>query len=176
MLILSGQVRYDTTARSTGLNLRALGDQEFDICRAVDSMTKYCEMVTMPNKIRFCLEKALYIAQNGRPGPCWLDIPLNVQSSYIETEDLKGYNPNEYEAELPCKVEDQTIDIIIEKIRNAKRPVLYAGNGIRISKGYEAFEKVIEKLNIPVVTAWNSIDLIYDEHSLYVRARRNYGR
>ena len=72
MLILSGQVRYDTTARSTGLALRALGDQEFDIVKAVDCMTKYSEMVIEPLKIRYCLEKALYLANTGRPGPCWL--------------------------------------------------------------------------------------------------------
>ncbi len=85
MLILSGQVRYDTTARSTGLGIRALGDQEFEITKAIDCMTKYCEMVIDPMRIRFCLEKALYLAQTGRPGPCWLDIPLNVQGAYVET-------------------------------------------------------------------------------------------
>lgn len=168
MLILSGQVRYDTTARSTGLNLRAVGDQEFDICKSVEAMTKYCEMVIEPKKIRYCLEKALYIAQNGRPGPCWLDIPLNVQGAYIETAELEGYNFKEYDKTLPPKVESKTIETIIEKVKNAKRPVLYAGNGIRISKGYEAFKHIVEKLNIPVVTAWNSIDAIYDEHPLYV--------
>lgn len=168
MLILSGQVRYDTTARSTGLNLRAVGDQEFDICKSVQSMTKYCEMVIDPNKIKYCLEKALYIAQNGRPGPCWLDIPLNVQGAYIETDELEGYNPNEYNETLPPKLEDGTINKVIEKIKKSKQPILYAGNGIRISKGFETFKKVIEKLNIPVVTAWNSIDAIYDEHPLYV--------
>ena len=168
MLILSGQVRYDTTARSTGLNIRAMGDQEFDICKAVESMTKYCEMVIDPNKIRYCLEKALYIAQTGRPGPCWLDIPLNVQGATVETDDLEGFNPEEYNKTLPPKVDDKTIDEIIDKVKNAKRPVLYAGNGIRISKGFESFKKVVEKLNIPVVTAWDSIDAIYDDHPLYV--------
>ena len=168
MLIISGQVRYDTTARSTGLNLRAMGDQEFDICRAVESMTKYCEMVIEPIKIRYCLEKALYMAQNGRPGPCWLDIPLNVQGAYVETDELEGYDPKEYIKTLPTKVNDETIKLVIEKIKSAKRPIIYAGNGIRISKGYEAFKSVIEKLNIPIVTAWNSIDAIYDEHPLYV--------
>ena len=168
MLIISGQVRYDTTARSTGLNLRAVGDQEFDICKAVSSMTKYCEMVINPKKIRYCLEKALFIAQNGRPGPCWLDIPLNVQGAYIETDELEGYDNTEYMKTLPEKVNEETINEIIEKIKKAKRPVLYAGNGIRISNGYESFKSVVEKLNIPVVTAWNSIDAIYDEHPLYV--------
>ena len=104
MLVLSGQVRYDTTARSTGLGIRAMGDQEFDICKAVDSMTKYCEMVIEPKKIRYCLEKALFMARNGRPGPCWLDIPLNVQGAYVETEELEGYDPGEYQSTLPPKV------------------------------------------------------------------------
>lgn len=168
MLVLSGQVRYDTTARSTGLGIRAMGDQEFDICKAVDSMTKYCEMVIEPKKIRYCLEKALFMAKNGRPGPCWLDIPLNVQGAYVETEELEGYDPGEYQSTLPPKVTAETVDAILEKIRAAKRPVFYAGNGIRISGGYEAFCRVMEKLNVPVVTCWDSIDAIYDEHPLYV--------
>lgn len=168
MLVLSGQVRYDTTARSTGLGIRALGDQEFDICKAVDPMTKYCEMVIDPKKIRYCLEKALFIAQNGRPGPCWLDIPLNVQGAYVDTEELEGYDPEEYKKTLPEEVTMDVVDAIIEKIKNAKRPVFYAGNGIRISGGYDAFCSVMEKLNIPVVTCWDSIDAIYDEHPLYV--------
>ena len=168
MLVLSGQVRYDTTARSTGLGIRALGDQEFDICKAVESMTKYCEMVTDPKKIRYCLEKALFIAQNGSPGPCWLDIPLNIQGAYVDTEELEGYNPEEYQSTLPKAVSMEVVDAIIEKIKMAKRPVFYAGNGIRISGGYDAFCRVMEKLNIPVVTCWDSIDAIYDEHPLYV--------
>ncbi len=168
MLIISGQVRYDTTARSTGLDLRAMGDQEFDICKSVEAMTKYCEMVIDSKKIRYCLEKALYIAQHGRPGPCWLDIPLNVQGAYIETDELEGYDEEEYKKILPPKVNEKTVENIIEKIKQAKRPVLYAGSGIRISKGYEAFKNVIEKLNIPIVTAWNSIDVVCNDNPLYV--------
>ena len=98
MLVLSGQVRYDTTARWSGVGIRALGDQEFDICTAVESMTKYCEMVTEPKRIRYCLEKALYLAQSGRPGPCWLDIPLNVQGAYVDSEELAGFDAADYEA------------------------------------------------------------------------------
>lgn len=168
MFVISGQVRYDTTARYTGLNLRAVGDQEFDICKAVESMTKYCEMVIDPSKIKYCLEKAFYIASHGRPGPCWLDIPLNVQGSYIETDELQSYIPEEdYAKELPPMVSNAVADAIIEKIRQAKRPVFYAGNGIRISGGYESFRSVVEKLNIPVVTTWDGIDEIETEHPLY---------
>lgn len=167
MLIISGQVRYDTTARSTGLPLRAMGDQEFDICTSVASMTKYCEMVIDPNRIRYCLHKALTIATNGRPGPVWLDIPLNVQGAFIETDDLEEYDPNEYLSTLPLKIEEKTVLTILDKVKNAERPVFYAGNGIRLSGAYDTFLKVIERLNIPVVTNWDSVDMLPDDHHLY---------
>ncbi len=167
MLILSGQVRYDTTVRSTGLNIRSYGDQEFDIVKMVSHITKYAWMVTDPTDIRYCLEKALYLAKTGRPGPVWLDIPLNVQGAYIETERLCGFDPKEEEKDTVPKVTDELAKEIIAKIRKAKRPVLNAGNGIRIAGAAEVFLRVVEKLGIPVVTGWNSIDLIYDTHPLY---------
>ena len=167
MLILSGQVRYDTTARSTGLNIRAMGDQEFDITRAVGCMTKYAEMVTDPARIRYCLEKAIHLAQAGRPGPCWLDIPLNIQGAYIETEAMTGYDPGEDTEKVP-KVTEEQVQFILKKLRESRRPVLNAGNGIRIAGAAEVFRRVAEKLNIPVVTGWNSIDLMEDAHPLYV--------
>lgn len=175
MLILSGQVRYDTTARSTGLKLRAVGDQEFDITTAVDSMTKYCEMVIDPKRIRYCLEKALFLAKTGRPGPCWLDIPLNVQGAYVEEEELLGFDPAECSQEMPKKVSDEVLDAILEKIKEAKRPVINAGSAIRTSGGYEVFRRLVEKLQIPVVTGWNSIDLIETDHPLYVGRGGNMG-
>lgn len=92
MLILSGQVRYDTTARWSGVGIRAMGDQEFDIVKSIDCMTKYSEMVIDPLRIRYCLEKALYLATSGRPGPTWLDIPLDVQGAYVDTEQLAGFD------------------------------------------------------------------------------------
>lgn len=168
MLVLSGQVRFDTTARSTGLSIRALGDQEFDITKAAESMTKYCEMVIDPKRIRYCLEKALYLATHGRPGPCWLDIPLNVQAAYIEESELAGFDPAECAKACPPVVSTETVDKVIELIGNSKRPVFYAGNGIRIAGAFEVFRRVADKLNIPVVTGWNSIDAIEDENSLYV--------
>lgn len=173
MLVLSGQVRYDTTARWSGVGIRSMGDQEFDIVKAVGCMTKYSEMVTDPMKIRYCLEKAIYLACSGRPGPSWLDIPLNVQGAYVETEELKGFDPLEFEAgedsqNLPGKVSEETARIIIDKIRSSSRPVLNGGNGIRIAGAYPVFERVVKKLGIPVVTGWNSQDLMCDEDPLYV--------
>lgn len=173
MLVLSGQVRYDTTARWSGVGIRSMGDQEFDIVKAVGCMTKYSEMVTDPMKIRYCLEKAIYLAYSGRPGPSWLDIPLNVQGAYVETEELKGFDPWEFETgedsqNLPEKVREETARIIIDKIRSSSRPVLNGGNGIRIAGAYPVFERVVKKLGIPVVTGWNSQDLMCDEDPLYV--------
>ena len=167
MIVISGQVRYDTTVRSTGLPLRGMGDQEFDITKAVCTMTKYSEMVIDPKMIGYCLHKALYIATHGRPGPCWLDIPLNVQGAYVDTDEMPEYDVDEYYSTLPMSIDDAVIDEIVERISNAERPVFYAGNGIRLSGAYELFLEVIKKLNIPVVTNWDSIDLIADDDRLY---------
>ena len=173
MIILSGQVRYDTTARWSGTGIRAMGDQEFDIVKAVGCMTKYSEMIIDPLRIRYCLEKAVYLACSGRPGPVWLDIPLNVQGAYVETDKLEGFDAAAYEAgdegqKLPGKVSDETAREILERIAGASRPVLNAGNGIRIAGAYEVFERVVRKLGIPVATGWNSQDLMCDEDPLYV--------
>lgn len=173
MLVLSGQVRYDTTARWSGVGIRAMGDQEFDIVKAVGCMTKYSEMVTDPVKIRYCLEKAIYLAYSGRPGPSWLDIPLNVQGAYVETDELEGFDPEAFEVgedsqNLPEKVKEETARKIIDKIRASSRPVFNGGNGIRIAGAYPVFERVVKKLGIPVVTGWNSQDLMCDEDPLYV--------
>ena len=173
MFVISGQVRYDTTARymeqfTDGYKMRAVGDQEFDITKSVGSMCKYAVMIEDTSRIRYELEKAYHLATTGRRGPVWIDIPLNYQGSIIETDDLKGYDPKEDEA-----VEVPTVDVndvreIIEKIKNSKRPVLYAGNGIRLSEGYEEFRKAVELLGIPVATCWDSIDAIEDANPLYV--------
>lgn len=179
MFIISGQVRYDTTARYalqyTETPLRAMGDQEYDIVKSVEPMTKYATMIEDPKQIRYALEKAWHLATTGRPGPVWIDIPVNFQGGYIETEELEGYDPSEDDALLPPPVDESIIEKVLEKIANAKRPVLHAGYGIRLSGGYEAFRRVADKLNIPVVTYWNAIDLIEDEHPLYVGRAGNMG-
>lgn len=203
MLVLSGQVRYDTTARWSGVGIRAMGDQEFDICKSIDCMTKYSEMVIDPERIRFCLEKALYLSKSGRPGPCWLDIPLNVQSAQIETEALVGFDPAAYEAGgtgwgtkeaqdshgipgdfagkgekrqvLPPPVSRETAMAVLEKIRAAQRPVINAGNGIRIGKAFDVFERVVNKLGVPVITGWDSEDLMCDDDPLYAGRAGNMG-
>lgn len=167
MLVISGQVKWETTVRSTGLPLRQYGDQELDIEELVKPITKYCAMVTDPNTIRYHLEKAMYIATSGRPGPVWLDIPLNVQAAIINPDSLPGFDPSEMDEPW------QSIDLvsvsqkIIEKIKQAKRPVIFAGGGVRLSGQHEAFIDLIEKLNVPVVTGWNAHDVIWNAHINY---------
>lgn len=179
MFIISGQVRYDTTARYalryTGTPLRAMGDQEYDIVKSVENMTKYATMIEEPTQIRYALEKGWHLATTGRPGPVWIDIPVNYQGGYIETDDLVGYNSEEDDEKLPPMVDEMVVRRVLEKIKYAKRPVLYAGYGIRLSGGYEVFRRVAEKLNIPIVTYWNAVDLVEDEYPLYCGRGGNMG-
>ena len=177
--VVSGQVRYDTTARyalkERGAKLRAMGDQEYDIVRSVAPMTKYAVMIEDPRSIRYHLERAWRLATTGRPGPVWIDVPVNFQGAVIETDDLPGYDPKEDDAALPPPVSDATADLVLEKIRSAKRPVFYAGYGIRLSGAYGVFREAVDVLGVPVVTYWNAIDLIEDDHPLYVGRGGNMG-
>ena len=179
MFVVSGQVRYDTTARyaykETGAVLRAVGDQEYDIVKSVEPMTKYAVMIEDPADIRYEMEKAWHYATTGRPGPVWVDIPVDIQGSVIEPDKIRSFNKTEEGIKLPPAVDDATAEMVLDKIRNAKRPVLHAGYGIRLSGGYDEFRSLVEKLNIPVVTYWNAIDLIEDEHPLYVGRAGNMG-
>lgn len=167
MFILSGQVKRQTTIWSTDVPLRQLGDQEFNISDCVKTMTKYSVMVTDENKIAYHLEKAMYIANNGRKGPVWIDIPLDVQSAIIDTDNLVHFNKRDYLEEVVPQVSDNQIVDMVNKIKEANRPVILAGTGVRLSGAYNEFRDVIDKLNIPVVTAWNAHDVLEDDHKLY---------
>ena len=105
MIVISGQVRYDNTARWSGVGIRSMGDQEFDITRSIDCMTKYSKMVLDPKTIRYEIEKCIWLCQHGRPGPVWLDIPVDIQGTFIETSGLKGFDPEEYLAENSAELE-----------------------------------------------------------------------
>lgn len=168
MVVISGQVKYETTVRSTGLPLRQYGDQELDIEELVRPVTKYCAMVTDPQSIRYHLEKAFYLAKSGRPGPCWLDIPLNVQGAKIDPDRLSGFDPAEIEEPWKKTNLNKVAKEILEKIHAAKRPVIFVGSGVRLSGEHQAFLTLVDKLEIPVVTAWNAHDVIWNDHPNYV--------
>ena len=199
MFILSGQVRYDWTARYSNTGIRAMGDQEFDICKSIECMTKYSEMVIEPMRIRYLIEKCMYLAMNGRPGPVWLDIPLDVQGAFIEEDELIGFDKEKYEAgedgwayespyktdlddktkldlsDMPKPLSDKVLKEIVEKIKNSKRPVFNAGNGIRIGNAHKEFLELADLLNIPVVVGWNSEDCMWVDHPLYAGRPGNFG-
>lgn len=167
MFVISGQVKRETTTWSTDVPLRQLGDQEYNIVASVKPMTKYAVMVTEPNEIAYHLEKALYLSMTGRGGPVWLDIPLDVQAARIETDDLKHFDESECASEKAVPVGEKQINAVLEKLSSAKKPVIIAGTGIRLSGGYDDFIKMIDTLGIPVVTAWNAHDVLWDEHALF---------
>lgn len=117
-------------------------------------MTKYCELVTEPDKIKYYVKKAFHIATTGRPGPTWLDIPLNVQGACIDTDDLADYDEScadyrEYEDTLPPKVSRELVMSVIDRVKSSKRPVLNAGNGIRIAGAEKVFESVRKEAEYP---------------------------
>jgi acetolactate synthase-1/2/3 large subunit len=166
-LYVSGQVRTDVTVASTGLPLRQLGDQEADIVAMVESITKYAVLVTDPLSVRYHFEKAVHLARTGRPGPVWLDIPLNVQATMIDEADLTPYDPREDAVEFDLtKIEAQVAELI-GRVRAAERPVLLAGAGVRLGNAYDGLQRVADKLNIPVLTAWDAIDLMASDHPLF---------
>lgn len=167
VLYLSGQVRYDTTVASTGLPLRQFGDQEANIVDIVRPITKYAVMVTDPQHVRYHLEKALHLAVAGRPGPVWLDIPLNIQSSEVDEANLRSYDPEEDSNSASPAVDERQLDEVVERLSTSERPVLLAGAGIRLAGAAPAFHRLAERLAIPVQVAWDAIDLFPSDHPLY---------
>src|SRR5574344_937968 len=151
MIVLSGQVKTSLTMKASGLHLRTYGGQEFPIVDALTDMVKYAEMITDASRIRYCLEKAYTIATSGRKGPCWLDIPINIQSSMVETDDLSGFDEAVAGKDVftPAQL-SEALNGIAEKISSAERPVLYAGNGIRLAGAADAFHELVRLLKIPV--------------------------
>ncbi|MRR12829.1 thiamine pyrophosphate-binding protein, partial [bacterium] len=168
-LYMSGQVRYDTTVASTGRPLRQLGDQEADIVAIVSPITKYAAMVTDPSTIRYHLDRAIYLATHGRPGPVWLDIPLNVQAAQIDEDALGAYDAAEDEAaqSFDRELVARQINEIVERLKTAERPVVLAGTGIRTGGALDVFHRVIRQMGVPVATAWNAHDLLWEDHPLY---------
>lgn len=172
MIVVSGNVKWETLARSTDLPLRQLGDQEVDIIKLVAPVTKYAEMITDPTTVRYHVEKALHLATTGRPGPVWIDVPMNVQGALIDP-DQPGYDPAE---DLTSYADvSAACDDIVARLRAAERPVILASSGVRLAGAREDFIRLVDHLGIPVTTAWNAHDLIWDEHPLYVGRQGTVG-
>ena len=174
LMIISGQANSKFLIGDTGLRQR--GNHEVNITKIVESVTKYAVTVKDEKMIKYHLEKALYLAKTGRPGPVWIDIPIDIQGKIIDDESLISF---EHEKEFQDKT--KTIDkLIIEEIKElfkkSKRPVIMAGNGIRLSESCNEFFNFIEKYNIPVVTTKNSFDMIPDDYRLLAGRIGTYGQ
>lgn len=160
LLIISGQVKRADMKADTGV--RQMGPQEVDIISMVKPITKYAVTVDEPENIGRYIDKALHEAMSGRKGPVWLDVPLDVQASLIEPEQLEREESCS-DAESDCSLQ---LDEVIQLIQQAERPIILAGHGIRLSGAADAFKQLYEKTGIPVLTTWNSLDLIPYEHPL----------
>jgi acetolactate synthase-1/2/3 large subunit len=179
MIVVSGQVKRETIAGNYPIGLRQLGDQEVNIVRMVGGITKYAVTVQDPNAIRYELEKALYLAMAGRPGPVWLDIPIDVQGANIDETTLKGFDPAAGAAEIAAIIPNEVETLkgqalraaageVLDRLAKAERPCLMPGTGVRIAGCADQFLRIAAKLGVPVAAAFNAHDLIANDNPLYV--------
>ncbi len=181
MVVISGQVKRETLARNHPIALRQLGDQEVDIVKMAKQVTKYSVVLQDPSVARQVVERALALSIRGRPGPVWIDVPVDVQGALIEWDALAPYDPagdTEVEGVAPnsllelgalqgLALEEQA-RAVLEELAKAQRPVVFAGNGVRLSGAHELFVKTVERLGIPVVTGFNAHDAIHNGSPVYV--------
>lgn len=170
VLFISGQVkRADRMYRPDGsaLGVRQRGPQELDIVSLVRPITKYAVTIEDPLSIRYHLEKAAYLARHGRPGPVWLDIPLDVQASPIDESSLRAFDVRELEISRPEGAIAAAVSEIIERLNSAERPLVFAGHGVRLAGAETAFQQLIRLLNIPVATTWLVMDLLDEGDPLF---------
>jgi len=161
-LTISGQVKFATTVASdSDLSLRQLGDQEVNIVALVEPITKYAVMVQKATSVKYHLQKALYEAKSGRNGPVWLDIPLDIQGSLVDEDELIAFEPPQE------KQTDLQMDVVIELFKKSKRPVIIAGNGITLSGANEEFLALVEILKVPVVGTFARYDIVKNNHDYF---------
>ena len=161
VLFISGQVKRSDRMGDSGV--RQMGSQEVEIVPIVRSVTKYAETVMNPERIRYMLEKAYYMAMHGRRGPVWIDIPLDVQAAEIDVDALEEFVPEQVVSEIPV----EKIKKIKSLLEQAKRPLILAGNGIKLAGATDEFEKLMQELQIPVLLTWKTIDMLDDDDPLY---------
>ncbi|MFA5351399.1 MAG: thiamine pyrophosphate-binding protein, partial [Candidatus Omnitrophota bacterium] len=174
-IFISGQSKRKETIRNSGLALRQFGVQEADIISIIKPITKYAVMINKPEEIAYHLEKAVYLAKTGRPGPVWLDIPLDVQGALINEKQLKHFNPKELKLGYKNKPNRIELDRFKGYIKQSSRPVAICGQGVRLSGAIKEFRDFIEKYNIPVVTSHLGVDILASNHRLYIGRIGNKG-
>lgn len=162
MIIISGQSKREDLVGDRGV--RQIGSQEVQIVPMVTPITKYAAQILDPTEIRYHLEKAYHEATTGRPGPVWLDIPLDVQAVMLDEQSLAGFEP---EQESGADISDAIIRTT-ELLKQSQKPLILAGNGIKLADSTELLYRLIERLHIPVETTWKTIDMFGEDDALYV--------
>lgn len=165
VLFMSGQVKRDDFASLRGV--RQFGAQENDIISMARPVTKYAETVMNPEDILYHLQKALYLAEHGRKGPVWLDIPLDVQAALVERDELKEYDPGQERAESYADM-DLAAKSAISLLEEAERPLILAGQGVMASRAQERLRSFVEKNRIPVMTTWRALSVFDSEETLFM--------
>lgn len=171
MIVISGNVRYETSIEKSGLPLRYRGLQEFDIINSIQNMTKYSKVLIEPEDVKYEIEKAIAIAMSGRRGPVWIDVPQDIQNSLVNEENLRGYT------DVPklCFCNEDDLKNIELFLKNAEKPCILMGTGIQCTHTEDLFEKLLKKLQVPVIGgAWIG-DIFYSEHPLYYGLSGNAG-
>ncbi len=169
MLIISGQVkRADRMYRPDGthLGVRQRGSQEVDIVSLVKPITKYAVTIEDPQSIRYHLEKAAHLARTGRPGPVWIEIPIDVQAAPVEPGSMPAFDPAESSSRASDDLIPQVREVM-DRLNRAERPFIFAGNGVRVSGAAAAFAKLVRLLNVPVGLTWMAMDLLDDDDPLF---------
>jgi acetolactate synthase-1/2/3 large subunit len=174
VVIISGQVATRFLMGDTGLRQR--GTHEADIISIVRSLTKYAVTIKDAREIRYHMEKAVYLARNGRPGPVWLDIPLDIQAAIIDETKLKPFSAEKENIVNIPKIDKKTIEEISGLLIKSRRPIIVAGNGIRLAGLQEEFIRFVEARRVPVVTTKLGFDLIHDAHKLLAGRIGTYGQ
>ena len=167
MIVVSGQVKRATLVSNYNLDLRQLGDQENDIISMVSKITKFSICLTDPTEIKYQIKKAIYLSVNGRPGPVWIDVPIDIQAMQYD-ESVQKEIEIDYEIEFDLLKIDSQIEFLVKKINESSRPVFYLGSGIHLSNTKDLIIEISEKFKIPIVTTFNSNDLIPDDNMTYV--------
>ncbi len=180
MVVVSGQVKRETYAPNFPMPLRQLGEQEIDIVSMVRGITKYAVTLQEPADVRRVMERAIWLARRGRPGPVWVDVPMDVQGSLVETDDLEAFDPAAFEpgeGVAPNTLQEENplagaalaaaVDAVLGELASARRPVVMVGTGVRGAGAHDAFLDFIDRLGVPVVTGWNAHDVLADDHPLY---------
>ena len=170
-IFISGQNLLKETTRYTKKKIRTYGSQESDIVKIVEPITKYASMIENPENLAFELEKAIHFAQNGRKGPVWIDIPVDVQNMRVEPDELKHYSPDYFKP----KTFKKDIDYFLKSFNESKRPSILIGNGVKAANTIDEFVSFVKKYQIPVTYSHSAPDIYGTKNDLSIGAVGSMG-